>query len=107
MMTSSQRRTMKKGLKSFTTCAHEICSGCGYCMPCPHGVDIPNNFLLLNRAKLLGLEEFASQQLIGMQKNPKGDKSAMACRRCRQCLPKCPNKINIIEQLDEVKQLMK
>ena len=32
--------------------AELYCTGCNYCMPCPHGVNIPENFRLYNQAYL-------------------------------------------------------
>ena len=54
-MTDRQRRYMRQRLKTLRRKSMKICTACGYCMPCPHGVDIPQNFLLLNQARLFGL----------------------------------------------------
>ncbi|MCK4374887.1 MAG: aldo/keto reductase, partial [Candidatus Brocadiae bacterium] len=35
------------------------CTGCGYCMPCPEGVDIPANFEILNLERIFGLTDHA------------------------------------------------
>ena len=102
LLTSKQWQVMKKGLRNFETQSSSICTACGYCMPCPHGVDIPGNFIQLNQAKFLGLNDSAASRISSWRKSSQGDKSAFACRQCGKCLPKCPNKIPIIEQLEEI-----
>ena len=83
-----------------------ICTTCGYCMPCPHGVDIPGNFLLASRATLLGLRDHAMGSFRQLRKHKDGDKSALACKKCGKCLTKCPNNIPIIDQLAETAELL-
>ena len=107
-MTKRQREVMEKGLAQFKQHSMQLCTSCGYCMPCPHNVDVPNNFLYLNRAKFLGLKESAAKDLVAHFKTwSKIDKTALVCKKCGMCLPKCPNKIPIINQLEEVAELIK
>ena len=37
------------------------CTGCGYCMPCSQGVDIPARFQAMNYLKVYGLQDYARQ----------------------------------------------
>jgi len=105
-MTALQRKRMLKRLESIHKRGMLICTACGYCMPCPHGVDIPGNFMLLNRARLLGLRDFAKQGFRALVHHRDGDKSALACKKCGKCLPKCPNNVPIIEQLAETADML-
>jgi len=73
------------------------CTACGYCMPCPNGVDIPGNFAALNYAKVHGLVDLAKQSYKKL-----GDKSAENCVSCGECAGKCPQHIEIEERLKEV-----
>jgi uncharacterized protein len=100
-MTPAARSAMAKKLAKLHAKSQVICTSCGYCMPCPHGVNIPENFMLFNRAKLLGLEDFARRRFGHLKTHKEGDKSAFACKKCGACLPKCPNKVKIIQQLAE------
>jgi hypothetical protein len=82
------------------------CTGCGYCMPCPNGVNIPRVFELMNYHRVYGLTAFAQEQYATMkseaEKPEKPEKlSAAACVECGECEPKCPQKIPIVEQLKE------
>jgi uncharacterized protein len=85
------------------------CTGCGYCMPCPHGVNIPENFRYMNWFKVWGLEEQAKNAYakLGSENlwTPWGGRTeglnAEACIQCGECEPKCPQNIPIIEQLEE------
>ena len=84
-----------------------ICTGCGYCMPCPHGVDIPANFALLAYAEVFGLEELAVKRYrtLGRRTDREGRRTpawAAACRQCGVCEPKCPQKIPIRRRLKRV-----
>ncbi|KPK79264.1 MAG: hypothetical protein AMJ81_13530 [Phycisphaerae bacterium SM23_33] len=99
-MTPRQRGLMRQRLKRVKRKFQQVCTSCGYCMPCPHGVDIPQNFLLLNQARYLGLLEWARTRFGQLRKRRSGDRSALACTKCGKCLPKCPNDVPIIEQLE-------
>ncbi|NLX04753.1 MAG: aldo/keto reductase [Phycisphaerae bacterium] len=105
-MTERQRRAMLARLESIRQRATRICTSCGYCMPCPQGVDIPQNFLLLNRARLFGLVESGRAGFRRLRSHKEGDRSATACVACGRCLSKCPNEIPIIDQLKDVADLL-
>ncbi len=68
------------------------CTRCGYCMPCPHGVDIPRNFDMYNKVAMYDALEnsrFAYEHYIA------DAEKAAACIQCDECLPKCPQQIAI------------
>jgi uncharacterized protein len=104
-LTAPQRRAMLDRLEKVQS-RSIVCSACGYCMPCTHGVDIPNNFLHLGRAEMFGLADLAKSGFRRLRKSKEGDKSALACERCGQCLPKCPNRIQIVKQLQRTATLL-
>ncbi len=74
------------------------CTGCGYCMPCPRGVDIPGTFAAYNRryaeGKFQAVYEYA--MCTAMRKN---SAAASMCIGCGKCEPHCPQSIAIREQL--------
>ena len=76
------------------------CTGCGYCMPCSSGVDIPTNLLLLNYVRFYGLGEGAKQRYEAMLVSTQA--SADYCIACDECLPKCPQNIPIPDRLEDL-----
>ena len=74
------------------------CTGCGYCMPCPHGVDIPLTFRCYNEMytekKGVGRREYA--QVVALRKDPAFPTQCVACGRCEK---HCPQHLPIIEEL--------
>ena len=105
-LTTNQQKCMRARLNKIGKAARKFCTGCGYCMPCEHGVDIPANFRLLNRARFFGQLEWAKGQYVQLKKHREGDRSAEACNRCGSCEPKCPNKVPVIKQLEEVTAIL-
>ena len=105
-MTERQGETMHARLAGIRRKAEQFCTACGYCMPCPAGVDIPGNFVLRNQAHYFGLLENSRKRFEGLQARAQGDASALACERCGECLPKCPNGIAIMDQLSETAELL-
>lgn len=89
-------------LDEFAAIGKTFCTSCGYCMACPHGVDIPGNFRLQNLARVYGLTDWARGQYAGME----GAKRASSCVRCGECEPKCPNNLPIMNQLEEAGALL-
>ena len=74
------------------------CTGCGYCMPCPHGVDIPQAFRCYNEmfmeSKGAGRHEYA--QVVGLRKKSALPDQCVACGRCEK---HCPQHLPIIKEL--------
>lgn len=70
------------------------CTGCGYCMPCPQGVDIPEVFhcynMITTENKSSALKEYL--QVTAMRGKPTG---ASQCIQCGKCERHCPQSIPI------------
>jgi hypothetical protein len=104
-LTSEEKVQVLESLEENKKLADLYCTGCGYCMPCPNGVDIPTNFLYMNYYKVYGLKDYARQKyatlkemsLEGMDVPSWAD----TCIECKKCEPKCPQKLPIMKQLEE------
>ena len=83
------------------------CTACGYCIPCPKGVDIPTCFSSYNESYSQGLISAISQyvQVTGLTGLTHTD--ASNCISCGKCLPLCPQGIEIIDELKKVRRRMK
>lgn len=81
VMTSKIQELIEKERKAL---AGDFCRGCGYCMPCPVGIEINNcarMSLLLRRSPSANwLKEEAQQKMLLIEK----------CLHCNQCRSKCP-----------------
>lgn len=76
------------------------CTGCGYCLPCPAGVDIPSCFEMYNNN---GAKNFYLVRVGGV--DGKGSYASL-CNRCGKCVENCPQQLAIPSLLEEVaKQL--
>lgn len=81
------------------------CTGCGYCTPCPRGVDIPGCFRAYNERYSEGYytgmkEYFMCTTLRGKRSN------ASLCVQCGRCEQHCPQHIPIREELKNVARVM-
>ncbi|MBM4089627.1 MAG: aldo/keto reductase, partial [Planctomycetes bacterium] len=47
-LSSTEHALVRRAQEEFRRLAPISCTKCGYCLPCPHGVDIPRNFGLFN-----------------------------------------------------------
>jgi len=76
------------------------CSKCGYCLPCPEGVNIPLNFELFNNADVF------SGKSAGLCRNlyraMAETEQSTACVQCGTCEEKCPQQIEIPQRLEQV-----
>ena len=82
------------------------CTGCGYCMPCPKGVDIPGNFRCYNtmysESRTTGWMQFV--QTVGLTREPA---FASQCIRCGKCEKHCPQGLPIREKLQEADKALR
>jgi predicted aldo/keto reductase-like oxidoreductase len=79
------------------------CTKCSYCMPCPNGVNIPENFDIFNYAHLYDGLEDARMRYQRFLPEPEHSSHCVACQDCE---PKCPQKIEISEWMPKVTQLL-
>jgi predicted aldo/keto reductase-like oxidoreductase len=83
------------------------CTSCGYCLPCPSGVEIPKNLNFLNQYFLFDGEgpKERCRYFYGIQLNPA--ERAANCVACGQCEEKCPQGLNIPKFLADTAELYK
>ncbi len=101
-LSEAELEAIQEQLERNRELAKLYCTGCGYCMPCPQNVGIPQAFAAMNMHRVWGLTAHAKHQYAHLgPENREGLLQADACVECGQCEEKCPQKIPIIQQLKE------
>ena len=81
------------------------CTACGYCQPCPKGVDIPGTFAIYNRwyaeDKAGAFKEYL--KCTTLRKN---STAASNCVGCGKCEKHCPQGIRIRKELKEAQKAL-
>ena len=79
------------------------CTGCGYCMPCPAGVNIPGCFEYYNNYHVFDDKTNAKMFYLGMCGGLFSNPSyASLCEECGECEKVCPQELPIIDLLKDV-----
>ena len=83
------------------------CTGCGYCVPCPKGVDIPLCFALYNQKHMFNDSQATFMYLTYMGGAASGKQAhAGLCNQCGKCAQICPQKLDVPALMEEVSQDM-
>lgn len=82
------------------------CTGCGYCMPCPRGVDIPGSFAAYNRRYSEGWVAAMKDYFMCTTAMRKDASGASNCIECGKCEQHCPQHIPIRQELRAVKRTL-
>ncbi len=81
------------------------CTGCGYCMPCPKGVDIPGTFSAYNHrytdSWFIAIKEYF--MCTTLRKN---SAAASNCIECGKCEKHCPQAIPIRQELKNARKVL-
>ncbi len=81
------------------------CTGCSYCQPCPAGVDIPGVFRCYNVRYtdnfFVGMREYMMCTTLRAKRT-----NASLCVKCGKCEKRCPQKIAIRKELENVSRHM-
>jgi len=70
-----------------------FCRNCGYCLPCPQGISIPDIFRFESYYEKYGLKEWAIEQYRSLEIK------ADVCSACDECLELCPYSVPITKRL--------
>lgn len=81
-----------------------LCTGCGYCMPCPAGVDIPACFTVYNNKHIFKTRRSWIKYISNLAVLSDNPRHASLCIKCGKCESKCPQNIKIREELKKVKK---
>lgn len=76
------------------------CTACRYCMPCPAGVDIPQNFAIWNEMGMYENRTVTRRKWKAMG----ADARAALCHGCGRCETLCPQHLSIRRDLGLVTQ---
>jgi predicted aldo/keto reductase-like oxidoreductase len=87
---------IRKASDMFRNRIRNGCTGCKYCMPCPAGVNIPENFKIWNE---YGMFENVGHTRWWWNESLPADAKADRCVECGQCEAACPQGLSIIEDL--------
>lgn len=113
-LSDEEKQMIVRNVDEMKRLSDLYCTSCGYCMPCPHGVDISRNFQLMNQFRVYGYEETARQEYGKLGVRDASDSGteenqplrASECTDCGVCVEKCTQKIDIPKQLQEVAQTL-
>lgn len=100
-LTTQEEETIQKVKQIYEDRTLVPCTNCKYCLPCPQGVNIPENFWAYNHASIFG-DEGKAQFWINGWLEP--EKRASNCVECGECMEKCPQGIDIIKHLQIIEE---
>jgi hypothetical protein len=100
-LTNQELEVIEKLTEKFRKKIVVPCTSCSYCMPCPQGVNIPQNFTCLNDVileksrfrRIMTRRTYRKLQNKNTKvnhENPNGN--ATLCIKCDVCTQKCPQK---------------
>ena len=97
-LTDADQAMLQQVVKAINAGMKVGCTACGYCMPCPKGVNIPGTFAAYNRvyseSKFAGMKEYFMSN--ALRKEPT---LASQCVGCGKCEKHCPQGIAIRQEL--------
>ena len=102
-LTAEELRLYDRVLDAIHRGVRVGCTGCGYCQPCPRGVDIPTCFAAYNTSYsdslFTGLKEYMMCTTLRRVKSNAG-----LCVKCGKCEQHCPQHLPIREELEKVRR---
>lgn len=76
----------------------DFCRGCGYCLPCPAGINLPIMMRIVTLTKRTGLgSQFTPERLAEAERID-------SCTECRQCVKRCPYHLDCPDVLKKQRQ---
>ena len=98
-ISENDQELIREVARTYKTFLGNNCTRCGYCMPCPHGVDIINCLTEYNIAHMLNDPKASAMQYFSLIDD---DSRADSCVQCMECIPFCTQMLDIPEELVKV-----
>ncbi len=85
---------------------NSVCTGCGYCMPCPVNISIPAYMQVYNSKQMFGKSDDEMVKVVQGERDwgllVASQAFAKDCTQCGHCESVCTQHLNIIERLEEM-----
>lgn len=103
-LTDEELEIIKEVKKTYKRLMKAGCTSCRYCMPCPHGVNIPACFEVYNNLSMFNDRTGSKIMYIARVGGTTVEGAAFAslCQECGECEEACPQKLPVRELLKEV-----
>ncbi|MDD5313533.1 MAG: aldo/keto reductase [Dehalococcoidia bacterium] len=104
-LTGDEQALIERVEQAYRKLGPVPCTGCGYCMPCNNGVEIPRIFQIYNDAVIyndLGTGRFLYRGPTGLKPEQRADQ----CLECEDCADICPQHLPIPELLKKAHELL-
>ena len=106
-MSEEEWRRVGESLENLKKFSELYCTGCGYCQPCPKGINIPKIFQAYTYLNVYGLKDLAKNTWNGYLNNEKEPGvSPDASVNCGYCERKCPQHLKVRELLKKVQGVL-
>ncbi len=103
-MTEKQLATIARVVELFERANRVPCTGCNYCMPCPHGINIPGCFAAYNASFAHGWFTGMQQYFTASAVRTATPRLASNCMSCGACARHCPQHIDIPARMADVRR---
>ena len=101
-LTEKELELVGRAAKTYRRLMKVGCTGCGYCLPCPEGVDIPACFEIYNNRHMFGDKRADVAYMIRLSGVSGQPSHASLCTECGTCEELCPQHLPIPELLKDV-----
>ena len=102
-MTQPDQELLRAVVRELNAKIKVGCTGCGYCQPCPAGVDIPGVFAAYNRKYQDGTFRALKDYFMCTTLRTNAT-AASGCIGCGKCEKHCPQHIEIRKELKQVRK---
>ncbi len=110
-LTSQETDIIEQIAQAFRKVIKIPCTACGYCLPCPNGVNIPGNLSYINELAW-GREKKLLENWYGtmakteeeLKEKPR-EGNASLCIKCGECLEACPQFIDIPTEMEKINEI--
>jgi len=101
-LTAEELELVEAAREEYRKLGWIMCTSCGYCMPCPNGVDIPTSFDAYNNAVTFSRHERYRKMYARWPE----ERRAGSCVECGECEEKCPQGLPIRDLLARVHEVL-
>lgn len=106
LLTDKELNLVTRAEQTYRKIMKAGCTGCGYCMPCPAGVKIPDCLNFYNQKNVFN-EKIKARVMYALTLQGYGGRKpayASSCIQCGKCEKECPQNLQIMELLKDVKK---